>query len=149
MTRSKQKRRDPLQPSRAVGVSLLLIALVYVVVILLLPLGAVFSEALRYGWEAAEAAIVEPDALAAQPGEAILVERGNVDAVDHHRSLGGGVEPGEQAEQRRLADARRSGDRHDTAGGDRQIEGMQDGERAAAARHALADAAQFDHEAAI
>ena len=58
-------RRDPLQASRPVMLGLLAVAILYVAVILLLPLVAVFAEALRNGWEAAEAAIVEPDALAA------------------------------------------------------------------------------------
>ena len=58
-------RRDPLQASRPVMLGLLAVAILYVAVILLLPLVAVFAEALRNGWEAAQAAIVEPDALAA------------------------------------------------------------------------------------
>jgi sulfate/thiosulfate transport system permease protein len=58
-------RRDPLQASRPVMLGLLAVAVAYVAVMLLLPLVAVFVEALRNGWEAAEAAIVEPDALAA------------------------------------------------------------------------------------
>ena len=58
-------RRDPLQAPRPVMIGLLLVALAYVGVMLLLPLTAVFVEALRNGWEAAEAAIIEPDALAA------------------------------------------------------------------------------------
>ena len=59
------RRRDPLQASRPVMLGLLGIAILYVAIMLLLPLLAVFVEALRNGWEAAEAAIVEPDALAA------------------------------------------------------------------------------------
>jgi sulfate transport system permease protein len=58
-------RRDPLQAPRPVILALLGIAVAYVGVMLLLPLAAVFVEALANGWEAAEAAIVEPDALAA------------------------------------------------------------------------------------
>ncbi len=58
-------RRDPLQASRPVMLGLLGLAILYVAVMLLLPLVAVFVEALAKGWEAAEAAIVEPDALAA------------------------------------------------------------------------------------
>jgi len=59
------KRRDPLQAPRPVMLALLGIAVAYVGIMLLLPLAAVFVEALANGWEAAEAAIVEPDALAA------------------------------------------------------------------------------------
>lgn len=65
VTRSVPKRRDPLQAPRPLMFGLLAIAIAYVGVMLLLPLAAVFVEALRNGWEAAEAAIVEPDALAA------------------------------------------------------------------------------------
>ena len=59
------RRGDPIQAPRPVMIGLLVIALAYVGVMLLLPLAAVFVEALSNGWEAAEAAIVEPDALAA------------------------------------------------------------------------------------
>ena len=58
-------RRDPLQAPRPIMIGLLALAIGYVGIMLLLPLAAVFVEALRNGWEAAEAAIVEPDALAA------------------------------------------------------------------------------------
>ena len=59
------RRRDPLQPSPAVMLGLLAVAIIYVSVMLLLPLAAVFVEALRNGWEAAAAAVVEADAVAA------------------------------------------------------------------------------------
>lgn len=65
MSRNSAKRADPLQASRPVMLGLLALAVAYVGVMLLLPLAAVFVEALRNGWEAAEAAIVEPDAWAA------------------------------------------------------------------------------------
>ena len=58
-------RRDPLQAPRPLMLGLLALVIAYVGIMLLLPLAAVFVEALRNGWEAAEAAIVEPDALAA------------------------------------------------------------------------------------
>jgi sulfate/thiosulfate transport system permease protein len=59
------KRRDPLQPSRAFTLGLLGLAIAYVGIMLVLPLAAVFVEALRSGLDAARAAIVEPDAMAA------------------------------------------------------------------------------------
>lgn len=46
-------------------VGLIVLALLLACIIFLLPLIAVFAEALRRGWEPALAAIVEPDALAA------------------------------------------------------------------------------------
>lgn len=49
----------------AVRAGLILVALAYIALILLLPLGAVFAEAFRGGWEAYREAIVEPDAIAA------------------------------------------------------------------------------------
>jgi len=65
MSRNAVKRPDPLQPSRPVALGLLVVAIIYVSVLLLLPLAAVFVEALRNGWEAAAAAIVDADAVAA------------------------------------------------------------------------------------
>ena len=65
MTSRIPPRRDPLQAPRPVMLGLLALAIAYVGIMLLLPLAAVFVEALRNGWEAAQAAIVEPDALAA------------------------------------------------------------------------------------
>ena len=65
MTSRISPRRDPLQAPRPVMLGLLALAIAYVGIMLLLPLAAVFVEALRNGWEAAQAAIVEPDALAA------------------------------------------------------------------------------------
>ena len=52
------------EPS-AIRAGLIFAALAYLVLILLLPLAAVFAEAFRHGWGAFEAAIAEPDALAA------------------------------------------------------------------------------------
>ena len=62
---SAMTRRDPLQAPRPVMIGLLLIAIAYVGIMLILPLAAVFVEALRNGWQAARDAIVEEDALAA------------------------------------------------------------------------------------
>jgi sulfate/thiosulfate transport system permease protein len=52
--------REPL----AAKATLIVIAVAYVALMLLLPLGAVLTEALRKGWELWWAAIVQPDALA-------------------------------------------------------------------------------------
>ena len=91
----------------------------------------------------------ESDSPPAQPCERILVERRDVDAVDRNLSRRRGVEAGDEAEQRGLAAAGRPGDRHHLAGGHDEIQRVQDGECAAAARHGLRDAAQRDHEAEI
>ena len=53
----------------------------------------------------------EADLLAAQLRERVLVEPRDVDAVDQDRARRRRVEPGDQAEQRRLAAARRPDDR--------------------------------------
>src|SRR5690554_2294887 len=44
---------------------LIVIALLFLALFLLMPLASVFAEALRKGWSAYVAAIVEPDALSA------------------------------------------------------------------------------------
>jgi sulfate/thiosulfate transport system permease protein len=59
------KRRTPLQESRLAQLSLILVAAIYIVIILLLPLGALFSEALREGIRTWADAITEPDAVSA------------------------------------------------------------------------------------
>ena len=87
----------------------------------------------------------EADLLAAQPRQRVLVERRDVDAVDEDLPAGRRIEPGDEAEQRRLAAARRSDDREALPARHRQVERMQDGQRLSAALHRLADAAQLDH----
>jgi hypothetical protein len=87
----------------------------------------------------------EPDARSPQPRQVVLAQRGDVDAVDQDAPARGRVEPGDQPEQRRLAAAGRADDRDHPALGDRQVGGMQDRQRAAAARHGLRNAAQLDH----
>jgi sulfate transport system permease protein len=57
--------RDPLQAPRWLFAGLLLLTVGYIALVLLLPLAAVFVEALRNGWQAALDAIREADALAA------------------------------------------------------------------------------------
>ena len=51
--------------ARWVQVGLITIALLFLVVFLFIPLFAVFTEALRKGWDAYIAAIIEPDAVSA------------------------------------------------------------------------------------
>ena len=89
----------------------------------------------------------EADARAAQLRERVLAERRDVDAVEDDVAGRRRVEAGEQAEQRRLAAARRPGDRHDPPGFDGQVDRMKDGQGTGAARHRLGNAAQLDHEA--
>jgi sulfate transport system permease protein len=62
------RRRDPRQgltEPPAVRWALTAIALAFLTLFLAIPLGAVFTEALRHGWAAYLAAVREPDAIAA------------------------------------------------------------------------------------
>ena len=58
-------RRDAVTESRVTRLWLTAVALVFLGVFLLIPLAAVFFEALRKGWAAYFTALAEPDALAA------------------------------------------------------------------------------------
>ncbi|MCX8516969.1 MAG: sulfate ABC transporter permease subunit CysW, partial [Rhodoferax sp.] len=58
-------RRSPIAEPAWVKWTLLALALLFVLLFLLLPLAAVFTEALRKGWGAAWAALQEPDAWSA------------------------------------------------------------------------------------
>jgi hypothetical protein len=60
----------------------------------------------------------EAETIAAQPGAALVVERGDLLAVDDDRARGRAVEAGEQVHQRRLARARRTHDRRELPGGE-------------------------------
>jgi len=62
---SNRKSRDPLQAPPWLFAGLVLVTVAYVSLVLLLPLAAVFVEALRNGVQAALDAIREADALAA------------------------------------------------------------------------------------
>jgi len=62
--RSRDQKKGLTEP-RAVRWALTAVALAFLVVFLVVPLVAVFTEALRRGWAAYATAIVEPDALAA------------------------------------------------------------------------------------
>jgi len=88
----------------------------------------------------------EPDLLAAQPGQRILVELRDVDLVYQHGAGRGRVEAGDEAEQRRLAAAGRSDDRHELSVRDHDRQRMEDGERLRSAHDGLRDPAQLDHD---
>jgi len=87
----------------------------------------------------------EPDLLAAQSGELVLAERGDIGAVNQDRPRRGRVEAGNQTEQCRLAAARGADDREELTRGDREVQGMKDRERTASAHHRLGYAAELDH----
>ena len=91
----------------------------------------------------------EADGAAAEAGQRVLTEPGDVGAVDQDLAGRRLVEAGHEANQGRLAAAGRTDDGEPLAGLHVQIEGMQDGQRLAAARHGLRDAAQADHERVI
>ncbi len=87
----------------------------------------------------------EADLLPAQPGQPVLVERRDVGAVDHDPPGRRRVEAGNQAEQRRLPAAGRSGHREEPARGHVEIDRLEDGQRRRAAHHRFGHAAQFNH----
>src|SRR5215203_179757 len=87
----------------------------------------------------------EADSRATQPRQAVLVERRNVHAVHQDRPAGWCVETGQQPQQRGFAAPRRTGDRRDGAGRNRESQWMQNRQHAGPARDRLADTAQFDH----
>jgi hypothetical protein len=81
----------------------------------------------------------EADLLATESGEAVFAELGDVDAVDQHVTRARRVQPGNQPEQRGLAAARGTDDRHELASGDVERDRMQDRERLGAADDGLGD----------
>ena len=87
----------------------------------------------------------EADLLAAQPGERVFIEPGDVGAADCDRSARRRIKSGDEPQQRGLAAARRTDDREALPVGDIEIEGMKNGQRLAAAHHGLADAAKLNH----
>jgi hypothetical protein len=68
----------------------------------------------------------EADFAPAHHGQAILFEARNVLAVKNDSAGGGGIEPGEQAEERAFAAARRAHNCHELAGGDFEIDAFKD-----------------------
>ena len=58
-------KRHPLDPPALLKGGLILIALLWIALVIVLPLAAVFSEALAQGWDSWRAAVTEPDAQAA------------------------------------------------------------------------------------
>ena len=58
--------------------------------------------------------------------ERVVVERGEIDAVDRDRAGIGPLEPGDEVEQRRLADARLADDRDELAARDVERQAAED-----------------------
>lgn len=58
-------KRHPLDPPVLLKAGLVLVAAAFIGVVVLLPLAAVFSEAMAQGWEIWKSAVTEPDARAA------------------------------------------------------------------------------------
>src|SRR5207344_9413 len=91
----------------------------------------------------------EADALATETREGVFVESRDVHSVEDDASFRRRIEPRQEPEQRGLPAAGRTGDCQDASRRNREVEWVQDRQRAAAARHALADAAKLDHDTAI
>ena len=75
----------------------------------------------------------EPNFLTTQPRARVFAQAGEVDVVEQHGSCAWSVEAGEQAEQRRLAAARRSHNGDELAVCDREAHVAQHGDRSIAA----------------
>ena len=74
----------------------------------------------------------EADPVAAQLGELLVVERGEVDVADEDLAVGEVVEPGEGVHQRRLAGARRAHDGGEAAGGELDVDAVEGADGAVA-----------------
>ncbi len=85
----------------------------------------------------------ETDGAPAQQRGRIIVELREVLALENHASRIGPIEPGEQIEQRRLADARLAHDRKVLAGTQREIDPLED--RRPIGPIALAQALEAQH----
>ncbi|MCU1262597.1 MAG: Lysophospholipase and related esterase, partial [Bryobacterales bacterium] len=68
----------------------------------------------------------EADFAAADHSQAILFEARDVLAIEHDSPGGGGIEPGEQAEKRAFAAARRAHNCHELPGRDFEIDAFED-----------------------
>ena len=88
----------------------------------------------------------EADLLPAQLRQRVLVESGDVHVVDQHGAGRRRVQAGDQSEERRLAAARRSDDRHELAVRDLQRQRVKNGQRLAAAGHGFGNVSQLDHD---
>ena len=86
----------------------------------------------------------EAHAVAPKRGQRIVVERGELDAVDRDRARVGAVEPGHEIEQRGLADARLAHHGDEVAGRELEIDVAEDGARPRP-RERLGKAADREH----
>ena len=75
----------------------------------------------------------EPDLVAPEVGQSIVVERADVHSVDHDGAARRRVESAEKIEERRLPTARLPDDRHELTGSDLEIDAVQDRHRHLAA----------------
>src|SRR5438105_6485359 len=88
----------------------------------------------------------ESNLLAAQLCETVLVHLSDVHAVDENRTGRRCVEAGNQAEERRLAAARRTDDGDEAAARDIERERMKNRQRLRTTEHGLRDLTQTNHE---
>src|SRR5438034_664070 len=81
----------------------------------------------------------EADAVAPEPRERVFAEPRQAHAIDRNRTARRCIEAGDEPEQRRLAAARRPGDRHALAARDVEAHAVEDGDHAPTAREAHHD----------
>ena len=89
----------------------------------------------------------EADRLRAQVRATILVEFGEVDAIEHHAALARSIESGQQPKQSRLATAGRPEHDHHLSALDAEVDALQYRERfcCSGSRVALSEVASDDH----
>jgi acyl-CoA thioesterase-1 len=91
----------------------------------------------------------ETDVPGAKLGPLVFGKSAQVEAVQQHAPVGWPIEPGEQPEQRGLAAPGGAQDRDDLLGFDTEVDLVQHGERAAAARVGLGKLLRDDHHSDV
>ena len=86
-----------------------------------------------------------PIVAAAEDGEAVLVERAEILAVDPHRAGGRALDAADHGEQGRLAGARRADHADRAAGRDLEIDAAQDLDRTRRATQGHVHVGELDH----
>ena len=87
----------------------------------------------------------DADVVAAQIGQFVVVELAERPAVQPHRTRGRLLQSGEQYQQRGLAGAERTDDRHRLAGGDLEIDSTEHVQAAIVEFVGHAEVVELDH----
>ena len=87
----------------------------------------------------------DADPVAAEEGQPVLVERGEIDAVDHHPPAGGALDAADDGEQARLAGARGTDHAQAGAGVEVEVDAVEDAYRASRAGEGEMHVIELDH----